>query len=100
MKKALLILLGLTFLSNASVYVCKINDKNIIISTVDKKIFMDEGYGKRIGYLQGQEYVFGRGTGSIIIIRNNHGEIVKIIRDNNIETHISTSCYNFNNGKH
>ncbi len=78
------------------IYLCKINDKNIIISTADKKIFIDEGYGKRTGYLQGEEYVFGRGTGSIKIIRNNHGEIIKIIRDDNVETRISTSCYKFN----
>jgi len=56
MKKTLLIFLGLTFLSDASIYVCKIDDKNIVISTIGKKIFMDEGYGKRTGYLQGQVY--------------------------------------------
>lgn len=60
---------------------------------------MDEGYGKRTGYLQGKEYVFGRGTGSIKIIKNTHREIIKIIRDNNIKTRISTSCYEFNKNK-
>lgn len=93
MKKTLLMFLGLTFLSDASMYVCKINNKNIIISTADKKIFMDEGYGKRTGYLQEEEYVFGHGTGYIKIIRNNQREIIKIIRDDNVETRTSESCY-------
>ncbi len=96
MKKISLIFFILSYLSNASWYVCKINDKNIIISTEDKKIFMDEGYGKRTGYLQGHEYMFGHGTGSIKIIRDKRGEIIKIIRDDNVETLMSTSCYKLN----
>ena len=81
MKYFLIIILTLSGSVNASSYVCKVNEKNIILSVKDKKIHMDEGYGQRIGYLQGTEYLFGHGTGSVKVMQNKKGKITKIIRD-------------------
>ena len=88
-----MIFIVLTFSIEASQYLCKINDTNIVISIEGKKVIMDEGYGKRTGYLQGNEYVFGHGTGTVKIIKNKKGHIVKIYRDDNVDTYTSTSCY-------
>lgn len=94
MNKLLVIFIGLTYLSNASLYTCKVNGENIGI-TIDgkKKIRMvDENGILRIGYLNGQEYNFGHGAGSVKITKDKKGNVVSILIDDNVNTYTSMSC--------
>lgn len=92
MKNVLMMFMFLTLHVNAYEYVCKVNDSKIWISLAGEKVFMDEGYGERVGYLQGEEYIFGHGTGSIQILKDNKGYINKVIRDDNVNISTSVFC--------
>ncbi len=79
---------------STSEYTCKVNGENIGI-TLDgaEKIKMVDEYGIHIGYLHGKEYSFGHGAGSIKITKDKTGNIISVVRDDNVNTYTSVSCF-------
>jgi len=91
--KLLISIFFITLVSNAYDYVCYFKNSKIFFSLHDNIIEMDEGYGNRKGYREGEEYLFGHGTGSLKIIKSNN-EITGVIRDDNVDTYMSSECKN------